>query len=996
MSTLRKKLSWIMLTILFFANVWIQEISTGATSPEPTIYLDPFKSAASVGATFTVNINVTDIPNTVEIPGIYGWQVNMTFNPLYINVTKVDKGPFLRTAVRKDGKTTSSYWFTKFNYTSGWFQVAETLATPYSAYYSGAFGSGVLAIVTFKVITIGGCLLKFALTKLRTVLIGNLVEISHKAMYGTFDNRTENVSPVASFHGEPSVANVSDIVSFDASVSYDPDAWLYAYNWDFGDGTTKRYVRTYWTNENLTAKATNVYNRAGIYLVTLTVTDNDGATSTATTSITIKGHDVAVTNVKSIYISAMQGVLVPVNVTVANNGDFTETFNVTAYYNETAFETQKVIDMPPHTENLLTFTWNTTSVDFDRYLLKANATIVEDDYDTSNNEYIDGTVAVALTNIVDYPVVVGGFTFHVIVESNSTPSNYLQFSPAEKKIGFNVEGKTDTPAFCNVTIPVDLLGGPYTVLFDDSPIIPEPQETTNGTHTFLYFTYTHSMHTIQIIGQTIAMPPIAIFTISTTRAIAHTPVTFNATDSYARVLYGTIESYKWNFSDGNTTTWLTDPIITHAYTTTGNYTVTLTVKDNKQLTNSTQAQITVIDYPTADFSYLPTTPLVGEIVTFNASASEPNGGSIINYAWEFGDGGTGTGVIATHSYSATGNYTVKLTVTDSEDLTNSTQTTITVINYPKADFTYTPEAPLVNQTITFDATASKPNGGAIKSYTWEFDDGKTGTGVITTHSYSATGNYTVTLTITDSEDLTSTTNKTVTVKLHNIAITSLTASPNTVKIGEPVTIEVTVVNNGNFTETFTVTAYYNNTAIETKTVTDLTSGGSQPLTIVWNTEDVSPDVYTVKAEASNVTGETKTDDNSRIDGTVTVQKKSPPIASFTYTPSAPKVGDTVTFTSNSTDPDGSIQSWDWNFGDGTPHGNTETMTHTYATAGDFTVNLTVTDNDELTATKSITITVQEAPQAPINLLYVAGAAVIIILIVTATAYFLRIRKPKVP
>jgi PKD repeat protein len=68
--------------------------------------------------------------------------------------------------------------------------------------------------------------------------------------------------------------------------------------------------------------------------------------------------------------------------------------------------------------------------------------------------------------------------------------------------------------------------------------------------------------------------------------------------------------------------------------------------------------------PVANFSFSPASPTAGDIVSFDASASNDPDGSISSYAWTFGDGGTGSGQFATHSYPASGTYSVKLTVTD--------------------------------------------------------------------------------------------------------------------------------------------------------------------------------------------------------------------------------------------------------------------------------------------------------------------------------------------
>jgi PGF-pre-PGF domain-containing protein len=87
-----------------------------------------------------------------------------------------------------------------------------------------------------------------------------------------------------------------------------------------------------------------------------------------------------------------------------------------------------------------------------------------------------------------------------------------------------------------------------------------------------------------------------------------------------------------------------------------------------------------------------------------------------------------------------------------------------------------------------------------------------------------------------------------------------------------------------------------------------------------------------------------------------------PIVKFNYQPNTPTTGTTVSFdASDSTDPDGSISSYEWGFdGDGTPDDSGKTATFTYDSAIEYQVNLTVTDNDGATNTTSQTITIEPA------------------------------------
>jgi len=114
-------------------------------------------------------------------------------------------------------------------------------------------------------------------------------------------------------------------------------------------------------------------------------------------------HDIAVTNVTLSKTVVGQGYSMPINVTVANQGDFTETFNVTVYADQNAtiigdeitIATRNVT-LTSRNSTIVTFTWDTTDMPYGDYTISAVATPVPGETDTTDNTFIDGTVLVTI------------------------------------------------------------------------------------------------------------------------------------------------------------------------------------------------------------------------------------------------------------------------------------------------------------------------------------------------------------------------------------------------------------------------------------------------------------------------------------------------------------------------------------------------------------------------------------------------------------------------
>ena len=140
---------------------------------------------------------------------------------------------------------------------------------------------------------------------------------------------------------------------------------------------------------------------------------------------------------------------------------------------------------------------------------------------------------------------------------------------------------------------------------------------------------------------------------------------------------GTV-TYDWRFGDGTKSTARNPK---HVYSEPGTYTATLFVTDDEGDVGTTAVTITVADGvpPTVVATADPTSGKAPLRVRFSATGDDPNGPETqLQYAWDFGDGGTGSGSRASHRYTAPGVYTAVVTVTDAEGLTGTAQVKITV------------------------------------------------------------------------------------------------------------------------------------------------------------------------------------------------------------------------------------------------------------------------------------------------------------------------------
>jgi len=245
--------------------------------------------------------------------------------------------------------------------------------------------------------------------------------------------------------------------------------------------------------------------------------------------------------------------------------------------------------------------------------------------------------------------------------------------------------------------------------------------------------------------------PIANFSANVTSGPANLTVQFSDLSS------GSPDSWAWDFNnDGIVDSTLQNPLCT--YTDAGSYTINLTVSNTNGLhTLVKPGYITVSSgtkAPVAAFSGTPRSGTAPLPVTFTDSSTN----SPTSWVWDFGDGNTSTLKNPSNTYSNAGTFTVKLTAANAAGSDTSTRTQYITVspvnaNAPVASFTASQSSGTVPLTVTFTDTST----GSPTSWLWDFGNDQTGLLNHKTVTYTSTGRYTVTLTVTNAYGSSSTT-----------------------------------------------------------------------------------------------------------------------------------------------------------------------------------------------------------------------------------------------
>ncbi len=392
------------------------------------------------------------------------------------------------------------------------------------------------------------------------------------------------------------------------------------------------------------------------------------------------------------------------------------------------------------------------------------------------------------------------------------------------------------------------------------------------------------------------------------------------------------QSLTWDYGDGtvevNNNPTVNNVNPTHIYTNPGVYNVTLDILDSQGCTATATQQITVLPGPSISFTGSPTCD--GNAMNF----TDNSGNNPDFWQWDFGDGSFFDNTQnPSHTYAAPGAYTVELSAS-SQGCQASGTLDVTVHPNPVADFDVQNGCMGLNTAFTDQSAVSS---GTITQWSWDFGDGATSLQQSPSHAYAASGNYNVTLVATTGQNCTDTYTSAVTVYPLPAADFAFT--------------DACMDDGIDFTDQSAVAG-----GAITQWGWDF--GDGTPPVLIQDPSHTfsSPGVKNVTLGVISADGCT---------GTVShpVNVFPEPVADFTAPPQC--FGTAIDFTDASSVSSGTIDTWDWVFGDG----NTDVVqnpSNNYGSPGTYTAQLTVTTNNQCTATQTHDVNVNAIPVADFN------------------------------
>ena len=397
---------------------------------------------------------------------------------------------------------------------------------------------------------------------------------------------------------------------------------------------------------------------------------------------------------------------------------------------------------------------------------------------------------------------------------------------------------------------------------------------------------------------------------NSTPSVCNPPVNIN----FQNLSTGTgVLTYQWSFGDGGTSV---SPNPSHTYNAPGSFTVRLITTNSTGCTDTvTKNNLIVIGTIHAAFTSANSVCVNTPLAITNTSAPAP-----VAAAWDFGDGTTSAQMNPVKIYSLPGVYQIRL-IADFGGCLDTAYKTITVLNKPVANFTalntISCKAPL---TVTFTNTSL----GAV-AYNWDFGDGNTSTIRNPIHTYTTTGNFTVTLIITNANGCSDILQKVDLVKIQapQVSINNLTVSAC-----------------APLSWTFTSTV----NSIDPVVSYHWDFGDGTTSTLPTPTHIFAAGIYDIQLIITTAGG---CSDTAMVTRGIIASVK--PVPNFVATPRDVCAHIPVNFTDLTT---GTVTNWLWIFGDGTTSTDVSPL-HNFAQPGDYDITLIISSTFAVFATPNI-------------------------------------------
>ncbi len=383
-----------------------------------------------------------------------------------------------------------------------------------------------------------------------------------------------------------------------------------------------------------------------------------------------------------------------------------------------------------------------------------------------------------------------------------------------------------------------------------------------------------------------------------------------------------IQTWKWDFGDGNTST-LQNPV--HAYVSPGVYTVSLVITNSYGCrdTLSKANYIRIFNGPTPQFTLSDTAGCAPLRVNFT-NTSVGNSAAISSLRWDFGNGDTAISQTPAATFLSSGNYTVALQVTDGNGCQGSVSRSVEVFDNPDASFFAVNNSGCPPLAVSFGNTSSGPVG--LSGFEWDFGDGNSSNISSPNHVYGSMGIYDVRLIVTDLNGCRDTMLRNDYVEVRRPQADFQISSIDLCE-GEQVT--------------FSDNSIPDTTLVDWRwDFGDGNSGSGATATHIYT----SSGTYTVSLIVENVLGCTDT-----VFKTNVVQVADKPDASFVLSDTAGCTPFSLILTNTSTANTWPITAYEWQFGDGNGAA-TLAASHTYTQAGIYEITLVARDQNACTDT----------------------------------------------